>query len=146
MCKIGGEMIVTRGHTRLTKALTQVALIMVAVGLPACRGENRGGSDGSGREPAPPESPVSSGDTTPLRVGAIIPSVAEPPSDSNSAVEIASRVLREGAAGSNFKVTLFVPVEDEYLVRLIPDPATVGGGGVVWISSTGTAIVLRLDR
>lgn len=75
-----------------------------------------------------------------------VPPALGQPQDSAHAVEIASRVLRAPDSEETLKVYLFVAVNGGFLLQLIPSPATPGGGGLVWVETDGSVLVLRRYR
>ena len=78
--------------------------------------------------------------------GQVVPPTSGRPRDSAHVVAIARRVLDDPKAGLSFRVATFVRVDNAFLVQLSPDPPSVGGGGVLWVESDGSVLVLRRDR
>lgn len=69
-----------------------------------------------------------------------------PARDSAHAVRIAQRVLNAAPTRSPLKTAFFASVDGGYLIKLVPEPATPGGGGLVWVESDGRVRVLRRYR
>ena len=78
--------------------------------------------------------------------GQLIRASLGPARDSAQAVRIAQTVLSVDKARSRLHAVFFTSVDGGYLIKLLPQPATPGGGGLVWVESDGSVRVLRRYR
>jgi hypothetical protein len=97
----------------------------------------------------PPKQLVTgSGPGTNVAHGTIPPKFG-PARDSVQAVAVAARFLnnpRDPGGGTTFRVASFLERQGGYIVELSPEPATPGGGGLLWIEHNGRLTVLQRYR
>ena len=130
----------------LCRAWKQMAVMVLAGLLHACDPELAGTVAG-GLTQAPMSDTVAGQYAQPSGAPrSVVAPVLGPPRDSAGAVAIARRVLQDGVERNAFTIAHFLEIDDGFLVKVLPHPATPGGGGLLWIDVDGSAWILRRYR